>query len=166
MKKARARWIERDVDSKGSTDAIIVPLEAKAVINFRILQGDSVDAVTNHVRKVVDHPHIAVRLFGGASFEPSPVSDLGSAGFAAFHKTVRQVFPRAVVAPILVIAGTETKYYVTIADNNYRFLPLRIARTDLSHFHGIDERIAIDNYAEIIRFYVYLLQNSAAASGE
>ncbi len=43
---------------------------------------------------------------------------------------------------------------------------MRLTRADLTRIHGTDERIAIDNYAEIVRFYVQFLKNTATASND
>ena len=138
----------------------VLPSEANGLVNFRILPGDTVDSVIGHVRKVVDDHNVTIRpLREGRN--ASPVSKINSASFAAIYKTVRQVFPGAVVAPGLVIGGTDSKHYVKIADNSYRFLPMRLGPDDLKRVHGTNERIAIDNYAEIIRFYIQLLRNIA-----
>ncbi len=142
----------------------VLPREAKALVNFRILPGDTVDSVIAHVRKVVDDSNVTVRpLREGRN--ASPVSNINSASFAVIHKTVRQVFPDAVVAPGLVIGGTDSKHYVKIADDSYRFLPMRLGPDDLKRIHGKDERVAVVNYAEIIHFYVQLLRNVATTLG-
>ncbi len=66
------------------------------------------------------------------------------------------------VAPGLVIGGTDSKHYAKIADNSYRFLPMRLGPDDIKRIHGADERVSIENYAEIIRFYVQLIRNTAS----
>ena len=76
------------------------------------------------------------------------------------HETVRQVFPDAIVAPSLTIGGTDTKHLARIADSSFRFLPMRLHPEDVSRIHGSDERVSVENYAEIIRFYIQLLQNT------
>ena len=78
--------------------------------------------------------------------------------------TALQVFPDTVVAPGLLIGRTDSRRYADFADNSYRFIPMRLARSDLVRIHGTDERIAVENYTEIIRFYVQLLRNTAMAS--
>jgi carboxypeptidase PM20D1 len=40
----------------------------------------------------------------------------------------------------------------------YRFAPYRLRPDDVSRLHGTNERIAIKDYAEMIRFYVTLLK--------
>ncbi len=44
-------------------------------------------------------------------------------------------------------------------------LPLRLGPRDLTRIHGTDERVSLENYAEIIRFYVQVLRNGALDVG-
>ena len=69
----------------GGVKPNVVPQEARAVINFRILAGDSVDSVTEHVQAVINNPNIEVRSFDKVPSAPSPVSDVGSTSFAALR---------------------------------------------------------------------------------
>jgi carboxypeptidase PM20D1 len=64
-----------------------------------------------------------------------------------------------VVAPGLVIAGTDSRHYTPLTDNIYRFSPMRFKSEDLARLHGTNERIAISNYVEVIQFYHQLLRN-------
>ena len=73
---------------------------------------------------------------------------------------MKQIFPDVLLAPSLVVGGTDSKHYIKIADNSYRFIPMRLYPDDIKRFHSINERISIENYAEIIRFYIQLLQNT------
>ena len=75
---------------------------------------------------------------------------------------MRRVFPDAVVAPALVVAGTDGRHYARISRDVYRFLPVRLGPGDLARIHGADERIAVGGYADLIRFYVQLLRAAAA----
>lgn len=49
-----------------------------------------------------------------------------------------------------------------LTDNIYRFSPVRAQSEDLQRFHGTNERVAVSNYTEMIRFYQRLLSNVAA----
>jgi carboxypeptidase PM20D1 len=138
----------------------VMPSHARAVINFRLLPGTTAKAQLERVVRVLDDPEIAVRQLGEAS-DPAPLADLASESYRQLKKSVRQVFPDAVVLPTIVIAATDSRHYVGVADAVYRFLPTRLAAEDLTRMHGLDERIAIDNYVEIIRFYAQLLLNTA-----
>ncbi len=54
---------------------------------------------------------------------------------------------------------TDARHYASVSDNIYRFVPLRLSRDDLQHIHCVNERISVDNYAEIVQFYARLIQN-------
>ena len=102
-----------------------------------------------------------VKKIGVRAWNPSRVSATDAFGFAAINKAIRQVLPDATVAPSLVVTGTDSKNYQTISENNYRFVPMRVGPEDVKRIHGVDERIGIENYLEIIRFYIQFLKNSA-----
>lgn len=143
----------------------VLAKKAMAVINYRILPGDTIESVITHTRAAVDDPSLEIGPFdadGGLSNEPSRISDRNSDSFAMLAMTIRQIFPDAVVAPSLVIGGTDSKHYEAAAENSYRFLPLRLTNADLPLLHGTDERISIANYETMIRFYIQFLRNATS----
>jgi len=142
----------------------VLPHEARAVVNFRILPGDSVADVVAHVRAEAG-PDVQVSARQATATEPSPESDVETPAFQLIQKTIVQVFPGTVVSPNLLGGGTDTKHYKDLARNVYRFLPARIHREDLARLHGTNERIGVDVFAGVVRFYVQLLRNAAAYSG-
>ena len=46
-----------------------------------------------------------------------------------------------------------------MSPNVYRFVPMRLKPEDLKRIHGTNERVGIENYGEIVRFYAQLLRN-------
>jgi len=144
---------------EGSPKDNVLPARARAVVNFRILPGDSVAAVLEHVRKVIDDPRVKIAALG--ALEPAPVSDHESPAFTLLAKTIRQVFPKAVVAPALVVGGTDSRHYSAISNNIYRFVPVTLREEDLGRFHGINERVAVGDCLDAVRFYIQLLRNTA-----
>ena len=138
----------------------VLPSRATAVLNHRVLPGDSVDDVVAHVRAAVDDPAVEIRVLEGR--EASPSADPGSASYALLASTIREVFPATVVSPALVLGGTDSKHYVDVAEQSFRFVPLRLAPEDLKRIHGTDERIAIDNYLDVVRFFARLIENGAS----
>jgi carboxypeptidase PM20D1 len=148
---------------EGSPKDNVLPIHARAVVNFRIQPGESVASVTARVRRVIDDERVAVRPLEPFVVEPSPASPSDGAAFELLRRTILQVQPDAVVAPYLLMAATDARHYTGIADNVYRFLPLRITPNDLHRVHGTDERIPIDDYARIVRFFRQLLLNLESA---
>jgi carboxypeptidase PM20D1 len=144
----------------GSGDTYnVLPTVASAVATFRILPGDTVAMVIEHVNKVVNDPGIKVEQTGAGAEEASPVSSIDSFAFDTIRKTIYQTIPNVIVAPSLTVTGTDSGHYQSFSENSYRFVPVRIGPDNVKRIHGIDERVGVDNYAEIIRFYIQLLRN-------
>ena len=140
----------------------VLPSQARAVVNFRILPGDSIAAVLAHVRRVIDDPRVEVRLGGRFSAEPSPVSSTRSASYGTLERAIRRVAPDVLVAPYLVVVVADARYYSGLSANVLRFLPLRLTSRDLERIHGADERVAIRDYENGIRIYRELLLDAAS----
>ena len=149
------------VFNAGNADNVL-PGRANATVNFRLVPGDSTDSMVAHVNDVVKNPAIKVEKMPGYS-EPSKVAATGASGFRLINKTLRQLHPDVIVAPGLMIAATDSRWFDGVADNVYKFSPVRAKADDLKRFHGTNERISIDNYVELIQFYHQLITNSAPA---
>jgi len=112
-----------------------------------------------HVRAAIDDPNISVRPLP-VQLEPSSVSDIQSTSFASLHRTIRQTAPQALVAPALLVAATDSRHYQALTKNIFRFLPITLGPDDTKRYHGIDERIAIEDYERCVSFYAQLIRNS------
>jgi len=139
----------------------VLPSTARALVNFRILPGDSVGAVLVHVRQVVHDPRITVRALGETVSNPSRVSSPDAAPFLLLARTIRQVLPGTVVTPWLVVGATDSRQYAALTPDVLRFVGARIVMGDLRRVHGTDERVAVGAYADAVRVYVQLLRNGA-----
>ena len=142
---------------EGGTKDNVLPSTAKATVNFRILPGTTIQGVIDHVNSVVDDKDISVAVKQGN--EPSKVSAHDHESYHHISKTIGEVLPDVLVSPGLMLAGSDSKHYEKLAENNYRFIPMRFGPDDLGRIHGTNERIMIDNYEEIIQFYIRLMEN-------
>jgi carboxypeptidase PM20D1 len=138
----------------------VLPTTASATVNFRIRPTETVDDVLRHVRHIIADERITLTA-DEHSNNPSPVSSAGSFGYHVIETTIRELFEGVVVAPSLVIATTDSRHYQVVAEQVYRFLPLWLDAADLERIHGIDERIAVENYKSCIRFYHRLIRNGS-----
>ena len=140
----------------------IMPSQAEAVINFRILPGDSIASVTEHVREVIHDPRIKLQpIAGEPPAEPSKQSSPDSPNFKRLQLTVAQIYPDSASVPFVYIAASDTKHYAPITKDVYRFLPILAEPSDLDRIHGTNERIAIDNFAKAVQYYAQLIRNSS-----
>jgi carboxypeptidase PM20D1 len=144
-----------------SEKANVLARRANAVVNYRLLPGDSLDDVRAHVRRVVDDPRVKITFAPGEPNAATPVSPVNSESFQHIASSVRAVFPQVVVAPSLVIPATDARHYGTLTSNVFRLLPIVVTAEDLDRFHGIDERIAVKGYVDAINFYAEVMRRSS-----
>ena len=142
----------------------VLPTQARAVVNFRILPGDTVAAVVEHTKRAVGDDRVEVSVVGRFSAEPSTVSSTDSGAFLRLERTIRSVTADAIVAPFLVVVVTDARHYGSLSRNVFRFLPVRLTSRDLERMHGIDERIGIPEYETAIRTYRQLIVEAAGRS--
>jgi carboxypeptidase PM20D1 len=145
--------------SGGNKDNVL-PGRAEAVVNFRILPGDTRSGVIEHVKRVIANDDIVVTTLPGSS-EPSKVAPTTGSGYQVVNRTLRELFPGTVVAPSLVLGATDVRHFDSVSRQLLRFSAIRARPEDLSRFHGTNERISLANLADLIRFYHRLLQTSA-----
>jgi carboxypeptidase PM20D1 len=138
----------------------VLPGQADAVVNFRILPGDSVASVTEFVKMTIADPRIEVSLVSAAS-EPSKLASPDAPQYKLIERTVREVFPDALVAPSLMLAGSDARHFQGLTDHSYRFMPIRFTPADVQRVHGTDERIGVDQLADMVRFYHRLISQAA-----
>jgi len=137
----------------------VLPGRATALVNFRVLPGDSSEAVAAHVEHAVANPDIKVEREPGFS-EASRVASIEGPGYRAISRSIAELHPDVIVAPGLMIGATDSRHYESIADDIYKFSPMRARPEDLKRFHGTNERISTANYVELIQFYHQLIGNS------
>jgi carboxypeptidase PM20D1 len=142
----------------GATENVL-PTAADAVVNLRLLPGDTIAAAIAQVRSVVNEPRIKITPLP-LRMEPSRVSDIASPSFELIQRTVRQTIPGALVAPALLVAATDSRHYAGLTKNIFRFLPISVGPEDTKRYHGIDERISARDYERLVRFYAQLIRNS------
>ncbi len=137
----------------------VLPQEARAVINIRLLPGDSSDYAVARVKKIIRDKRIKVSVLGNRS-EASIVSRLDSKGYGIVRGTIEEVFAGSVIVPLMTVGMSDARHYTIVCDSVYRFCPLRIRKEDQSRVHGTDERIGVGNFAEVISFYRKVIENS------
>jgi carboxypeptidase PM20D1 len=147
---------------RAGTKDNVMPSRATAIINFRLLPGDTVAGVIDHVRQVIDDPRVELApMEGEPPAEPSPRSRADSPNFQLMQRTLVQVYPDAVVAPFVFVAATDSKHYAALTHDIYRFSPIVMDTEDVGRIHGTNESIGVDNFARSIEFYCQLIRNAA-----
>jgi carboxypeptidase PM20D1 len=142
---------------RGGVKANVLPQHAHALINFRILHGDSVASVLEHCQRIVDDDDVAISISGMRS-EPSPISPSEGATFDLISSIVREMLPDVAITTGIVPGATDSRHYNDVVDTRYNFAPVVFTQADLDRIHGTDERISRANYARIIEFNRRLIE--------
>lgn len=139
----------------------VMPINAEAVVNFRILPGESVASVIKFVNKTINNNAVAVEVYKHTD-EPSPISSDKTATFQQLKAAAKAIMggADAPVTPALVIAGTDSKHFSPIAKNVYRFQPLSLDAEGVESIHGTDEKVRIESYVGMIQFYISFIEMS------
>jgi carboxypeptidase PM20D1 len=144
---------------RGGEKDNVLPSGATATVNFRLLPGDSVAAILRRVREIINDPLVQVKMVGEGR-AASPVSGTDNAAFAALHRTIKSVFPQALVAPYVVVGATDARAYASLCPQaTYRFMPVLMDQAAIESLHGTNERLRPGAYQQAIRFYAALIRN-------
>jgi carboxypeptidase PM20D1 len=150
----------------------VLPARAEAVVNFRILPGDTLRTVYEMVLDIINDPRVEVTpyqgktLDGGSGWNPSPVADTESAYFLRLSRLIREAYPEALVAPYLVLGGTDARHYAPVTENAFRFTPILMDNEDIKSVHGVNERLSIENCSRMVGFYIAYIQEMGNLPGE
>ena len=138
----------------------VLPPEASAVVNFRIRPGETMESVIARVKEVVADSQISVARIDSAGADPSPVSDVNSSAYRLLSNTIRAMVPNEhpPVIPYLVMGGTDAKFWGPHSDRAFRFLPIPLGEGDRERVHGVNERVALTDYASSVGFFSRLLR--------
>lgn len=137
----------------------VVPQRAEAKVNFRLLPGDTPEALVERVTEIVDDPGIAITTSFWNNIPP--VSDHEGAGFQVIATALAAVYPDAVAVPSLLTATTDTRHYIGLSGDQYRFTPVSMASASVSSIHGTDEYIGVDSYLASIETARHILRHAA-----
>ncbi|KAJ7152267.1 hypothetical protein C8R43DRAFT_1067258 [Mycena crocata] len=164
----------------GGVKVNALPEQATAVVNHRISVDSSVKEIQQRyfelLTPVAKHFNLTVVDFGAAvpesatrylklstlyGSEASPVSPYSGSAWDIFSGTARHLWGEdAIVAPLLMNGGTDTRAFQNLSRAIYRFEPLRV--TDKYDIHTVDERIHIDGHLNTIEWIFSLIQNADA----
>ena len=156
----------------GGHTSNVLPAEADALINLRIMEGETREEVFQRVNNMVADDVISVlpsdaeTLQESRSWNPSPVSEVDSPQFALLANLIMAAYPSTLVMPILVAGGTDARYYAPFCRNAYRFSPFVLSTEETANVHGVNERLSIANCAKAVGFYMELMRHVSSLTAE
>jgi len=146
---------------QGSEKSNVIPPEATAQLDCRMLAGDDPEEIAAWVRRAIADEHVAVTI----TREPKipNLSPPDTELYKAMADTLRRRVPDAVVAPMILVAFTDNWVFRNCGLHGYGFSPFVIDETELQRIHGNDERLSLENLREGVRAYTEMLIDVAGA---
>ncbi|NND66392.1 MAG: M20/M25/M40 family metallo-hydrolase [Halioglobus sp.] len=138
----------------------VVPQQAEAKVNFRLLPGQTFESVIQRITDLVDDPEIEILHDGWAGIPP--VAQYPGGGFDVIARAINEEYPDTVVLPSLLTATTDTRHYIDVADDLYRFHGMVVEADQASSIHGTGEYIGIESYEKMIAIAERMLRFAAA----
>jgi carboxypeptidase PM20D1 len=142
----------------GGVEDNTIPAEARAIVNFRLLPGDTIADVLWHAKKVIKDERVKFKPVEGKFNEALPISPRNVPAYKSLSLVIRQVFDNPPVAPFVMLGGTDCQHFVPVCDQIYRFTSLVMDESFRGLEHGIDERIPVGGMGKMVKFYARLMQ--------
>lgn len=146
----------------GSQQTNVIPPEAWANIDVRLLPGENPQRFLESIRRVVADPEVTVEP-ETQEFRVANESPTNTALFAAIRKVSAHYFPGSPVVPRLDSGYTENQRYRPLGMVCYGFTPYTATDEEGSTEHGNDERIRIDELRRGFRVLYDVVSSVAAA---
>lgn len=145
----------------GSPALNVIASTATAGVNIRIMVGDTVAGVLEHVRRTIDDDQVQVEVV--EANEPSPLSPYDAQqddreAFGLIESTITEVFPDAIPSPYVMMAATDSRFFTRICDRVYRFAPFRMTKAQRESIHSYDEHLGIDALVDGVHWYQRLIE--------
>ncbi|MBR6785569.1 MAG: M20/M25/M40 family metallo-hydrolase [Clostridia bacterium] len=146
--------------AQGSPAANVLPQKASVVVNFRQMPGTTVQDVIDHIRKVCRNKNIEIKVL--KEKEASIFSPTDSRAFKIIEELCVQENKDAVVAPYLVMGGTDACNYEPVCENIFRYSPFRASVELLRCTHATNERVPVSAVEPAVAFFKRYVKKASA----
>jgi acetylornithine deacetylase/succinyl-diaminopimelate desuccinylase-like protein len=140
----------------------VIPGEARAMLNVRLLPGDTIDMVLGELTKLVNDPQVRFEVQPNAGLA-APNSSLENDFYASISKVAAQEFGGAPVLPFQSSWYTDSAQLRLHNVQAYGLWPFPVNDDDLRRMHGDDERLPVASFNKGVDFMVHLLNDFAVS---
>jgi acetylornithine deacetylase/succinyl-diaminopimelate desuccinylase-like protein len=125
--------------------ANVIPAKSEAVIDCRLLPGQSKDDWIRQVRERMADERIEVELYSPDQGEPERVP-WDTELFRTINDVVKEAMEDAIVVPGMTIGGTDNRFLRAMGIPAYGFIPCLLSPEERRGFHGNDEFMTVENF--------------------
>jgi acetylornithine deacetylase/succinyl-diaminopimelate desuccinylase-like protein len=133
----------------------VIPAEATAEVDCRLLMGDDPEEIIDWVRRTIDDDQVDVD-----AIQPPKAPNLSSTDtevYAALAAVLRARMPNVDVTPAILTGASDSWVFRRYGLHSYGFSPFVLDEGELFRIHGTDERVSVENVRAGVRTYTELL---------
>ena len=144
---------------EGSSKINVVPAEAHAELDCRLLPDQDPEAFMQQLTDIINDRHISIEKIMG--FTPA-VSRTDTPLFEALEEVADEVYSANVI-PTVAGGFTDSHFFRDLGITSYGYSPFAFAPGEFAGVHGNDERLAVAQLRRGVKTYYRLLQKFTVA---
>jgi acetylornithine deacetylase/succinyl-diaminopimelate desuccinylase-like protein len=138
----------------------VIPEEAEMSFDCRLLPDTDERSFVSNLEQIVNDPGVRFEIEWPDSPQATAPWDGGL--FAAIEEACRAHAPRAVVTPSICVGGTDGRFFRERGIPTYGLVPCLFTGEDMKGYHGIDERLSLENLGLGVRIVFDITARMAA----
>jgi acetylornithine deacetylase/succinyl-diaminopimelate desuccinylase-like protein len=147
----------------GGIRSNVIPSEATATFNTRVLPNDDVREVVAAMNRVGAEPQVTFALSGAVKVAP-PVSPVTTALYKSMERSALDMSPTTTVIPFMSTGGTDGAALRARGIPTYGILPMPLPMEDELRMHGDNERVPVPSLGWAAEF-IYRTLSGVAITG-
>ncbi len=145
---------------EGSTKINVVPPEASAEIDCRLLPDQDPDEFLAELEEILREPSLTIERL--MSFSPA-ISSTDTELYRVLEAVTREHFPDSLVLPSVVAGFTDSHFFRDLGITSYGFRPSLLTVEEAGTVHGNDERVALRDLRLGVAMMVEILERITLA---
>lgn len=125
----------------------VIPSEARAVLNVRLIPGDTIDVLLNELKKLVNDPSVKIEVMQDAGLA-APNSSIETEFYTEITRECAKEFGGAPVLPYMSTGATDSAQLRLHNVQAYGLRPFPLSDEDEQRVHGDNERLPLASFAK------------------
>jgi acetylornithine deacetylase/succinyl-diaminopimelate desuccinylase-like protein len=144
---------------RGSDKTNVIPPEAIAELDVRLLPGERPADFAGELRRVIADSAVAISPL--RPDRQATTSPLDGALIDAIRDAVETMEPGALITTPMLAGYTDSYYYRALGIGAYGLSPFRLSEEDSRTVHGNDERVTVENLRFGVEFFYRIVEKVA-----
>ncbi len=144
--------------AQGGDTPNVLPRTAEAVVNVRLLTGDSSQHFLDYIKRLTSDLRVEINVLRAQ--EPSLVSRYNDRVFFQLTESIQDVLGPVTVAPYLMAGATDASKYEQLSYHTYRYCPFVLSKANHATIHAANERIQDKALGCAVLFYRSLMSKT------